>query len=295
MSNFKSGFVTVVGRPNVGKSTLINNIVGEKLAITSSRPQTTRNKMHLVYTIDEGQIVFVDTPGVHKAKNELDDYMLDQVYKGLKGIDVIIFMVDATSYFGKGDEFVFNKIKGNDIPIIVVMNKIDKISKQELIKKKKNYEKNIDEEVIPVASTQKKNFDTLINTILDKLPEGPQYYPEDMITDQIERFLVSEMVREKIFHLTRDEVPYGVAVIVEEMKARENDMTYIRANIYIEKDSHKGIIIGKNGKRLKEIGKRARKDIEKILRTEIYLDLWVKVRKDWRNKEHLVEWMGYEK
>ena len=279
MSNFKSGFVTVVGRPNVGKSTLINNIVGEKLAITSSRPQTTRNKMHLVYTIDKGQIVFVDTPGVHKAKNELDDYMLDQVYKGLKGIDVIIFMVDATSYFGKGDEFVFNKIKGNDIPIIVVMNKIDKISKQELIKKKKNYEKNIDEEVIPVASTQKKNFDTLINTILDKLPEGPQYYPEDMITDQIERFLVSEMVREKIFHLTRDEVPYGVAVIVEEMKARENDMTYIRANIYIEKDSHKGIIIGKNGKRLKEIGKRARKDIEKILRTEIYLDLWVKFEK----------------
>ncbi|MFW5976827.1 MAG: GTPase Era [Bacillota bacterium] len=295
MNKFKSGFVTVVGRPNVGKSTIVNKIVGEKISITSPRPQTTRNKIHLVYTSEKGQIVFVDTPGMHKAKNELDDYMLDQIYNSLKGIDVIIFVVDATSLFGSGDEYVFREIKGAGKPIVVVMNKIDKIDKNTLISRKKNYEKNIQNEVIPVSATQKKNFNTLINTIFSYLPEGPKYYPEDMITDQLERFIVSEIIREKLFYFTRDEVPYGVAVQIEDMKERDENIFYIRANIYVEKKSHKGIVIGKNGKRLKKIGKEARTDIEKFLKHKVYLDLWVKVRQDWRNKEYLVEWMGYDK
>ncbi|MFW6006446.1 MAG: GTPase Era [Bacillota bacterium] len=295
MSDFKSGFVTVIGRPNVGKSTLINQIVGEKIAITSPRPQTTRNKMRLVYTTEKGQIIFVDTPGMHKIKNELDDYMLDQIYDSLKGIDVIIFVVDATTPFGKGDDYVYKEIKGTDIPVIIAMNKIDKINKKTLMSRKENYERATGKEVIPVAATQKKNFDTLIDTVFSCLPEGPKYYPEDMITDQIERFVVSEIIREKLFYFTRDEVPYGIAVLIEDMKQRNDDMFYIRANIFVEKKSHKGIVIGKNGKRLKKIGEKARSDLEGFLQSKVYLDLWVKVRQDWRNKDYLVERMGYNK
>ncbi|MFP4660715.1 MAG: GTPase Era [Halanaerobiales bacterium] len=291
---YKSGFISIIGRPNVGKSTLLNRLIGEKIAITSSRPQTTRNKMQGIYTDEKGQIIFVDTPGIHKAKNKLDNYMLEQAYKSLEGMDLIVFLLDASTYFGKGDDFILRQLKGSKTPVLIVINKIDKIDKATLIKRISEYEEKTGREVIPISAQTGENIDTLIDTIYTYLPEGPQYYPPDMITDQIEQFIIAEMIREKIFHLTREEIPYGVAVLIEEMKERENGLFYIRANIYVEKKSHKGIIIGKNGKRLKEIGLRARKDIEKLLQTDIYLDLWVKILKDWREKEALVSRMGYK-
>lgn len=292
--DFKSGFVTIIGRPNVGKSTLVNKLIGEKIAITSPKPQTTRNKMKAVYTSEKGQIIFLDTPGMHKTKNKLDNYMLDQVYKSLDGIDLVIFLLDASSYFGKGDNFIFRQLKSIKTPIIVVMNKIDMLDRNQLAEKFKEYKTKTTKEVIPISARDGSNIDNLIDTIFSYLPEGPQYFPTDMITDQIEQFIIAEMIREKIFFLTREEIPYGVAVIIEEMKERNSGLFYIRANIYVEKKSHKGIIIGKNGKRLKEIGKRARGDIEKLIQTDIYLDLWVKVLKDWREKEELVKRMGYK-
>ncbi len=294
MTEFKSGFVTVIGRPNVGKSTLINKIIGQKINITSRKPQTTRNKIRSIYNSTKGQIIFVDTPGIHKTKNKLDEFMLEQAFNSLKGIDVIIFMVDGNSPFGKGDNFILKQIKGINKPVIVVMNKIDRLNNKLLIQRKNNYEKNTGHQVIPVSATQKKNIDNLIEMILEYLPEGPQYFPEDMITDSIERFVVAEIIREKIFELLREEIPYGVAVVVEEMKERDNDMIYIRANIYVERKSHKGIIIGKNGKMLKKIGHTARNDIEDLLQTSVYLDLWVKVQKDWRNNNYLLKQMGYK-
>jgi len=291
---FKSGFISIIGRPNVGKSTLVNKLIGEKIAITSPRPQTTRNKLQAVYTDEKGQIIFVDTPGIHKAKNKLDNYMLEQAYRSLNGIDLIVFLLDGSSYFGKGDDFILRQLKGSKTPILVVLNKIDKISKEKLIKRIDEYKEKTGRDIIPISAQNGDNLDNLIETIYEYLPEGPQYYPSDMITDQIEQFIIAEMIREKIFHLTREEIPYGVAVLIEEMKERENGLFYIRANIYIEKKSHKGIIIGKNGKRLKEIGLRARKDVEKLLQTKVYLDLWVKILKDWREKEDLVNRMGYK-
>lgn len=291
---YKSGFISIIGRPNVGKSTLVNKLIGEKVAITSQRPQTTRNKLQAVYTDKKGQIIFVDTPGIHKAKNKLDDYMLDQAYKSLDGIDLIVFLLDGSTYFGRGDDFIYRQLKGSKTPVLVVLNKIDKLDKEALFKRMAEYKKKTGQEIIPISAQNGDNLDNLIDTIYTYLPEGPQYYPADMITDQIEQSIISEMIREKIFYLTREEIPYGVAVLIEEMKERENDLFYIRANIYVEKKSHKGIIIGKNGKRLKEIGLRARKDIEKLIQTDVYLDLWVKVLKDWREKESLLRRMGYK-
>jgi len=290
---YKSGFISVIGRPNVGKSTLVNRIIGEKIAITSPKPQTTRNRLHAVYTEERGQIIFVDTPGVLKGKNELDRYMLDQVYKSLDGIDLAIFLIDATTYFGRGDEFIFQKLQNYKTPTLVVLNKIDKLKIEELDEKIKEIKEKTGLDIIPVSALDGRNIDYLIDVIFQHLPEGPQYYPDDMITDQIEQFIIAEMIREKIFLLTREEIPYGIAVLIEEMKERENGLFYIRADIYVEKDSHKGIIIGKDGRMLKQIGKLAREDIEQLLQTDIYLDLWVKVLKDWRTKEELVRRMGY--
>ncbi|NLJ84732.1 MAG: GTPase Era [Halanaerobiaceae bacterium] len=290
---YKSGFISVIGRPNVGKSTLVNRIIGEKIAITSPKPQTTRNRLHAVYTEERGQIIFVDTPGVLKGKNELDRYMLDQVYKSLDGIDLAIFLIDATTYFGRGDEFIFQELQNYKTPTLVVLNKIDKLKIEELDEKIKEIKEKTGLDIIPVSALDGRNIDYLIDVIFQHLPEGPQYYPDDMITDQIEQFIIAEMIREKIFLLTREEIPYGIAVLIEEMKERENGLFYIRADIYVEKDSHKGIIIGKDGRMLKQIGKLAREDIEQLLQTDIYLDLWVKVLKDWRTKEELVRRMGY--
>lgn len=290
---YKSGFVSIIGRPNVGKSTLINKLVGEKIAITSPRPQTTRNRIQAVYTAEEGQIVFVDTPGIHKIRNKLDKYMLDQAFKSLEGVDVVVLLLDGTSPFGKGDDFIVRQLKGIKVPVIMALNKIDSLDNKLLARRLKEYEQKTAKEVIPVSALTGKNLAELITAIFSRLPEGPQYYPEDMITDQIEQFIIAEMIREKVFCLTRDEVPYGVAVLIEEMKERENGLFYIRANIYVEKNSHKGIIIGKNGSMLKEIGRRAREDIERLLQTDVYLDLWVKFLKDWREKEEFIRRMGY--
>lgn len=290
---YKSGFVSIIGRPNVGKSTLINKLVGGKIAITSPRPQTTRNRIQAVYTAEEGQIVFLDTPGIHKIRNKLDKYMLDQAFKSLEGVDVVVLLLDGTSPFGKGDDFIVRQLKGIKAPVIMALNKIDNLDNKLLARRLKEYEQKTAKEVIPVSALTGKNLAELITAIFSRLPEGPQYYPEDMITDQIEQFIIAEMIREKVFCLTRDEVPYGVAVLIEEMKERENGLFYIRANIYVEKNSHKGIIIGKNGSMLKEIGRRAREDIERLLQTDVYLDLWVKVLKDWREKEEFIRRMGY--
>jgi GTP-binding protein Era len=291
---YKSGFVTVIGRPNVGKSTLVNTLIGEKINIISPRPQTTRNSIKAIYTEDDGQIIFIDTPGIHQPRNELDKFMQDEAYSSLDGIDIIIFILDGSTYWGKNDQLIYDQIKNNDQEIIYVMNKIDKITNKELIKRQKNYSKKVGKEVVPISALNNKNTDNLLKEIFSKLPEGPQYYPADMITDQIERFVFAEMIREKIFYLTREEVPYGVAVLVEEVKERKNDDYYIRANIYVEKKSHKGIIIGKNGKMLKKIGRSARKEIEDLMQTKVYLDLWVKVLKDWREKDNLLKRMGYK-
>ncbi|MTI61295.1 MAG: GTPase Era [Firmicutes bacterium] len=291
---FKSGFATIIGRPNVGKSTLINTIIGEKIAITSPKPQTTRNKIQSIYTAEEGQVIFVDTPGIHKAKNKLDEYMLEQAFKSLEGIDLVIILLDATSPFGHGDEYILQHSKAQGLPFLLVLNKIDSLSNKMLASRITHYEEKTGREIIPISAKKKRNLNTLFEEIFKLLPEGPQYYPEDMITDQIEQFIIAEMIREKIFYLTREEIPYGVAVKIEEMTERNNGMIYIRAYIYVEKKSHKGIIIGKNGLMLKKIGQKARKDVEKLLQTEVYLDLWVKVLKDWRDKPELVKRMGYK-
>ncbi len=289
----KSGFVTVIGRPNVGKSTLINKIIGEKINIVTNKPQTTRNKLRAIYTEDRGQIVFVDTPGFHKAKDELDRYMLSQIYDSLKGIDLIIFVLDASFKFGKGDQYIYRQIKQSGIPFIVALNKIDKVQKKKLLTRVKDYQKHVDKDIVPISARQEKNLDNLLTEAFTYLPEGPQYYPQDMLTDQQERFVIAELIREKIFILTRQEIPYGVAVLIEEMKDRDEGKLFVRANIYVEQKSHKGILIGKNGSMLKNIGRKARMDIEKLLNCEIYLDLWVKVQKDWRENENLLKRMGY--
>jgi len=292
--DFKSGFATIIGRPNVGKSTLINYLIGEKISITSPRPQTTRNSIKAIYTDQKGQIIFVDTPGIYKTKNDLDKYMVNEAYKSLEGIDIIIFMLEATESFSKEDQMIYNQIKNSSNPFLVVLNKIDRIKKKRLPKILQQYNKRIRENIIPISSKTGKNVNQLLEEVFNLLPEGPQYYPDDMITDQIEQFIIAEMIREKTFYLLREEVPFGIAVVIEEMKERENKTMYIRANIYVEKKSHKGIIIGKDGKMLKKIGTRARKDVEKLLQQKVYLDLWVKIEKDWRDNEALLRRMGYK-
>ncbi len=292
--SFKSGFATIIGRPNVGKSTLVNYLIGEKISITSPRPQTTRNSIKTIYTTEQGQVIFVDTPGIYKTKNDLDRYMVNEAYKSIEGIDIIILMFDATVNFKKQDQVIYNQIKNSSTPFLAVLNKIDKIKKKELPNVLKQYQKRIKEDIIPISSKTGRNIDGLLGRVFEKLPEGPQYFPDDMITDQIEQFIVAEMIREKTFYLLREEVPFGIAVLIEEMKERNDDIMYIRANIYVEKRSHKGIIIGKDGKMLKKIGTRARKDIEKLLQQKVYLDLWVKVEKDWRDDENLLKRMGYK-
>jgi len=291
---FKSGFVTVVGRPNVGKSTLINHLIGEKISITSPRPQTTRNSIKAIYTAERGQIIFVDTPGIYKTKNDLDRYMVNEAYKSLDGIDIIILMLEATKNYKKTDRVIYDQIKNSAQPFLIVLNKIDRIKKTKLPQVINDYQMKIDEKIIPISSKTGRNVKTLLDEIFKHLPEGPQYFPEDMITDQIEQFIIAEMIREKMFYLLREEVPFGIAVLIEEMEERNDNIMYIRSNIYVEKKSHKGIIIGKNGKMLKKIGVRARKDVEKLLQQKVYLDLWVKVEKDWRDNKALLRRMGYK-
>lgn len=292
---FKSGFVSIVGRPNVGKSTLMNNVVGEKIAIMSNKPQTTRNTIQAVYTDEESQVVFLDTPGIHKPKNKLGEIMVKAATDAFSNVDLILFVVDDSRKIGPGDRRIIEDLRGSKTPIVLVINKIDQITdKDELFDIIKMYDnEKIFKEIVPISALKGKNVNTLIDVIKEDLEEGPKYFPDYMVTDQPERVLISELIREKVLHYVDDEVPHGVAVEIERMKKRQDkDIIDISAVIYCERDSHKGIIIGKGGRKLKGIGKSARQDIELLLGSQINLQLWVKVKENWRNLQNYINNFG---
>ncbi|MDQ0244488.1 GTP-binding protein Era [Bacillus fengqiuensis] len=292
---FKSGFVSIIGRPNVGKSTFLNRVIGQKIAIMSDKPQTTRNKIQGVYTETDTQIVFIDTPGIHKPKHKLGDFMMKVAQNTLKEVDLILFMVNAAEGLGRGDEFIIERLKGTNTPVFLVINKIDEIHPDQLLPLIETYQ-NLHpfEQIVPISALQGNNVETLLNQIKEVLPEGPQYYPADQVTDHPERFIVAELIREKALHLTREEIPHSIAVVIDSMQRRETGNTvYVGATIIVERDSQKGIIIGKQGKMLKEIGQRARVDIEALLGSKVFLELWVKVQKDWRNKASQLRDFGF--
>lgn len=292
---FKSGFVSIVGRPNVGKSTLMNIVVGEKIAIMSDKPQTTRNTIQAVYTDKECQMVFLDTPGIHKPKNKLGEFMVKSATDAFKNVDVVLYVVDESKKIGPGDRMIIENLRGIKTPKILVLNKIDMLSEEELFDLMKMYDaENMFDEIVPISALKGKNTDRLLKVIERYLEEGPQYFPEYMITDQPERVLVSELIREKVLHYVHDEIPHGVAVEIERMKKRpDKDIIDISAVIYCERDSHKGIIIGKNGRKLKGIGKSAREEIELLLGSQINLQVWVKVKENWRNLQSFINNFGY--
>lgn len=294
MTTHKSGFIAIVGRPNVGKSTLLNRVVGQKIAIMSDKAQTTRNKIQGVYTTDEAQLIFIDTPGIHKPKHRLGDFMVETAYSALREVDVTLFMISADQKRGKGDDFIIERLRQNQTPVFLVINKIDKVHPDQLLAIIEDYTAQMDfAEVVPISATEGNNFEKLMSLLTDIMPEGPQYFPDDQITDHPEYFIVSELVREKVLLLTRDEVPHSVAVVVDSMKRDDNDKVHIQATIVVERDSQKGIIIGKGGKMLKQIGTKARLDIEHLLDDKVYLELWVKVQKDWRDKQTFLTDYGY--
>lgn len=293
--HFKSGFVAVVGRPNVGKSTLINALIGDKIVIVSDKAQTTRNRIICVYTDQEKQIVFMDTPGIHKPKHKLGEFMVTAAVDSLKEVEAVLFLVAANEKRGPGDNFIIEQLEKVKVPVYLCVNKIDTLTKEDLLKVIVSYQDAYPfAGVIPISALEKENLDVLLKELTSTLPEGPQYFPEDMITDQPERLLISDMIREKILLTTRDEVPHSIAVEVEEMKTRDDGTTYIRATIFVERDSQKGIIIGNKGAMLKQLGAQSRIDIQRLLGTKVYLDLWVKVKKDWRNKSGMLSELGYK-
>lgn len=296
MTEHKSGFVAIVGRPNVGKSTLLNRIVGQKIAIMSDKAQTTRNKIQGVYTTDDAQLIFIDTPGIHKPKHRLGDFMVETAYSALREVDAVLFMIAADEKRGKGDDFIIERLKTVDSPVYLVINKIDKVHPDELLGIIDDYRQQLSfKEIIPISATEGNNFETLMGTLVEQMPTGPQYFPDDQITDHPEYFIVSELIREKVLLLTRDEVPHSVAVVVDSMKRNENDKVHIQATIIVERDSQKGIIIGKGGKMLKDIGTKARREIELLLGDKVFLELWVKLQKDWRDKQTYLTDYGYKK
>ena len=291
---FKSGFVAVVGRPNVGKSTLINALIDDKIVIVSDKAQTTRNRIVCVYTDEKKQIVFMDTPGIHKPKHKLGEFMVDQAVDSLREVEAVLFVVAANEKRGPGDNFVIEQLKKVNVPVFLIVNKIDTMEKQDLLEAIVSYENSYPfEAVVPISAKEKDNIEEVVNLLEKHLPEGPKYFPDDMITDQPERLIISDIVREKILLQTHDEIPHAIAVDVDEMKTREDGTTYVRATIYVERDSQKGIIIGKQGAMLKSIGRQARGDVERLLATKVFLDLWVKVKKDWRNKSGMLSELGY--
>lgn len=291
---FKSGFVAVVGRPNVGKSTLINALIDDKIVIVSDKAQTTRNRIVCVYTDEKKQIVFMDTPGIHKPKHKLGEFMVDQAVDSLREVEAVLFVVAANEKRGPGDNFVIEQLHKVNVPVFLIVNKIDTMEKQDLLEAIVSYENSYPfEAVVPISAREKDNIEEVVNLLEKHLPEGPKYFPDDMITDQPERLIISDIVREKILLQTHDEIPHAIAVDVDEMKTRDDGTTYIRATIYVERDSQKGIIIGKQGAMLKLIGKQARADIERLLATKVFLDVWVKVKKDWRNKSGMLSELGY--
>ena len=295
--DFKSGFAAIIGRPNVGKSTLMNHLIGQKIAITSRKPQTTRNRIQTVYTSERGQIVFLDTPGIHKAKNKLGEYMVNVAQRTFQDADVILWLVEASDYIGTGEQHIAQQLKRTKLPVILVMNKVDKVEKKDLPGFIDAYRKILDfAEIVPVSALRSVNLDTLLECIFKYLPYGPQFYDEDMVTDQPQRQIVAELIREKALRCLEEEIPHGIAVTIERMKERpEGGLVDIDATIICERDSHKGIIIGKQGAMLKKIGSTAREDMEKLLDQKVNLKLWVKVKKDWRDSDYLIKNFGYDK
>ena len=291
---FKSGFAALIGRPNVGKSTLMNCLIGQKIAITSNKPQTTRNRIQTVYTSENGQIVFVDTPGIHKAKNRLGDYMVSIAKGSLKEVDVVLWLVEPTNYIGAGEQQILMQLRNLNTPVILVINKIDTVKKDELFGFIDTYRKEMDfAEIVPVSALKNDNTDELIRCIMKYLPYGPAFYDEDTVTDQPQRQIVAELIREKALRCLDEEIPHGIAVTIERMKWR-GQIVDIDATIICERESHKGIIIGKQGSMLKKIGMSARRDIEDLLESRVNLQLWVKVKKDWRDSEFLLKNFGYD-
>lgn len=290
---YKSGFAALIGRPNVGKSTLMNCLIGQKIAITSSKPQTTRNKIQTIYTSEEGQIVFVDTPGIHKSKTRLGDYMVNIAQRSLRDVDVILWLVEPSNFIGAGERHIIEQLQRVNTPVILVINKIDTVKKDELLGFIDTYRKEMEfAEIVPVSALKADNTKELLECIMKYLPYGPAFYDEDTVTDQPERQIVAEFIREKALRSLEEEIPHGIAVTIERMK-RRNKITDIEATIICERESHKGIIIGKQGSMLKKIGSAARKDIEDMLESKVNLQLWVKVKKDWRDSDFLLKNFGY--
>jgi len=298
-NKFKSGFVALIGRPNVGKSTLMNTLIGHKIAITSAKPQTTRNRIQTVYTDERGQVIFLDTPGIHKAKNKLGEYMVGIAERTMNGVDIVLWLVEPATFIGAGEQYIAERLNKVKTPIFLVINKIDTVKKEELLSVIASYKDICNfAEVIPVSALKGENLDVLMNEIYRYLPYGPMYYDEDTITDQPERQIVAELIREKALHLIDDEIPHGIAVVIERMKERKQtgdkgDIIDIEATIICERDSHKGIIIGKGGSMLKQIGTYARQEMEALLDCKVNLQLWVKVKKDWRDSDFLIKNYGY--
>jgi GTPase len=297
MNNFRSGFVTIIGRPNVGKSTLMNHIVGEKLSIISNKPQTTRNTIQTILTKNDYQIVFLDTPGMHKPKHKLGEYMVNVAQKTLNEVDVILFLTTPDEAVGVGDRYILEQLKRTKTPVLLIINKIDTVKPESVFKTIESFAAEFNfADVVPISAMKGENVDKLLDLIIAKLPEGPQYFPSDMITDQPEKFIISEIIREKILQNLSEEVPHGTAVEIMTMKEDENaNIIDINATIYCEKDSHKAIIIGKGGQMLKKIGQSARIDMENLLDSKVYLELWVKVKKDWRDSPSVLKTLGYQK
>ncbi|MED1607428.1 GTPase Era [Cytobacillus kochii] len=282
----QSGFISIIGRPNVGKSTLLNRVIGQKIAIMSDKPQTTRNKVQGVLTTNDAQYIFIDTPGIHKPKHKLGDFMMKVAQNTLKEVDAIIFMVNAEEGFGRGEEFILEKFQSVKTPVFLVINKIDKIHPDALLSVIESYKEKYNFcEIVPISALEGNNVDRLLEQLKEYLPEGPQYYPADQVTDHPERFIISELIREKALHLTREEIPHSLAVVIDKIERQDKkDIIHVMATIIVERDSQKGIVIGKQGKMLKEVGQRARVDIENLMGSKVFLELWVKVQKDWRNK-----------
>ncbi|TRL34170.1 GTPase Era [Staphylococcus hominis] len=294
MTEHKSGFVSIIGRPNVGKSTFMNRVIGHKIAIMSDKAQTTRNKIQGVMTREDAQIIFLDTSGIHKPKHKLGDYMMRVAKNTLSEIDAIMFMVNVNEDIGRGDEYIMEMLKNVKTPVFLVLNKIDLVHPDALMPKIEKYKTYMDfTEIVPISALEGLNVDHFIDVLKDYLPEGPKYYPDDQISDHPEQFVVGEIIREKILHLTSEEIPHAIGVNVDRMIKESEERVRIEATIFVERDSQKGIVIGKGGKKLKEVGKRARRDIEMLLGSKVYLELWVKVQKDWRNKVNFIRQMGY--
>ncbi len=296
-AKFKSGFATLIGRPNVGKSTLMNHLIGQKIAITSNKPQTTRNRIQTVYTSEEGQIVFLDTPGIHRAKNKLGEYMVNVAERTLGEVDVVLWLVEPTDFIGKGELHIAQQLRKSKVPVILIMNKIDTVDKNDIPRFMDGYREICDfADMIPVCALRGVNMDRVIRAIFKYLPYGPKFYDDDTVTDQPQRQIAAELIREKALRCLEEEIPHGIAVSIEKMQERRGaEIMDIEATIICEKDSHKGIIIGKGGAMLRKIGSQARREIEKMLEMQVNLQLWVKVKKDWRDSDFMIKNFGYDK